>query len=119
MIYEKNLELINYSFIKKNIEKYKKQITLTENVNDLLTLIYKIIYKFDYYLNIIDYSNLDLKEKNDIIDILNVFNNEILSDSLTIDNRAYHFLQYFSDNKKNIDSSLINFYNFYKYHLLL
>lgn len=114
MIYEKNLESINYNFIKKNIEKYKKQITLTDNVNDLLTLIYKIIYKFDYYLNIIDYSNLDLKEKNDIIDILNVFNNEILSDSLTIDNRAYHFLQYFSDNKKNIDSSLINFYNFYK-----
>ena len=55
MIYEKDVENLNQEFIDQNIIKYKNFLLQCKNINDILIVLHKIMYKMNYYLNIVDF----------------------------------------------------------------
>lgn len=109
MIYEKDIKTLNTNYIEKIITRYKKEIIQSKNINDLLRAFYKIVYKMNYFLNIVDYTFLKDEEKDKIIDIINEFNSNIFSEKLTFDNKIYSILEYIHKEIKNIDQDLVDF----------
>ena len=47
MIYEKDVENLNQEFIDKNIIKYKNFLLQCKNINDILIVLHKIMYKMN------------------------------------------------------------------------
>lgn len=112
MIYEKDVGKLNREFIIQTIIKYKNFLLQSKNINDILIILHKIMYKMNYYLNIIDFKE-DEKEKESIINIINLFNSEILNAELTINNKKYFLLPFLKQHKSYVNKHLIDFYNFY------
>ena len=112
MIYEKDVENLNQEFIDQNIIKYKNFLLQCKNINDILIVLHKIMYKMNYYLNIVDFKQ-DEEEKDNIIESINSFNNEILNAEITINNKKYFLLPLLKQNKSYVNKHLNNFYNFY------
>ena len=112
MIYEKDVENLNQEFIDQNIIKYKNFLLQCKNINDILIVLHKIMYKMNYYLNIVDFKQ-DEEEKDNIIESINSFNNEILNAEITINNKKYFLLPLLKQNKSYVNKHLRDFYNFY------
>lgn len=112
MIYEKDVENLNQEFIDQTIIKYKNFLLQSKNINDILIVLHKIMYKMNYYLNIVDFKQ-DEEEKDNIIESINSFNSELLDAEITINNKKYFLLPLLKQNKSYVNKHLIDFYNFY------
>lgn len=111
MLYEKDIETLNVEFIEQLINKYKNLLLQSKNINELLIVLHKIMYKMNYYLNIVDFISENNKDK--IIDIINSFNSEIFNAEITINNKKYFLLPLIKKNHSMINEDLTPFYNFY------
>lgn len=97
MNYEKDIQKLNLKFVDKFIKKYKQllyDIYVTEkNINikveKILFILYTVLYKTDYFYNIVEY--VDNKDK--ILTSLNSLNQMILKDDFVDNVKINEFLK--------------------------
>lgn len=116
MNYEKDIQKLNPKFIVKFIEKYKHLIydvyvseeDVKTKVKKILLNLYIILYKTDYFYNLIEYINEE--NKKPVLDYLNNLNQQILKDELLENIKINEFLKHHKD---VVPKHLKDFYNLY------
>lgn len=116
MNYEKDIQKLNPKFIVKFTEKYKRLIydvyvgeeNVKIKVKKILLNLYTILYKTDYFYNLIEY--IDEENKKPVLDYLNNLNQQILMDEFLKNIKINKFLKSHED---VVPKHLKDFYNLY------
>lgn len=116
MNYEKDIQKLNPKFIVKFTEKYKRLIydvyvgeeNVKIKVKKILLNLYTILYKTDYFYNLIEY--IDEENKKPVLDYLNNLNQQILMDEFLKNIKINKFLKTHED---VVPKHLKDFYNLY------
>lgn len=114
MNYEKDVKKLNVNFINRFIEKYKENIlnvyisrdSVKTKVDKILYYLYIILYKTDYFFNIVDFKDDSTTE--DIINSLNSLCQYLKDDTFIPNIQLNEFIKNHKPSNKYND-----FYNFY------